>query len=177
MDPKLKKIAVILGLLVSLLGIGIVSAVLWLPQTAGSGWPHVPPPELYVTSQPARDQIIGTYRLSSQTITTNGLAVFQGRLGELELRNDGSFVVTNWLPLDMPLTPHAFVSTTGRWNCQTLGGLYRDGRSQPFWGVVFSDCAVRIDSLAFRGKTLPYSLMMTYGDADEGKVMMFERKR
>ena len=141
----------------------------------------VPAPELFVTVQPKQEDIVGVYQLTQQTITTNGLAALDGRLFQLDLRPDGSFAVTNYpqWSSDPHPTPHvvAFVSTTGRWHSQSLGTVYVGQQGQPFWGVVFSDSDTRIDSLALRGKVSPYGLMMTYGDGDDGTVMMFDRKK
>ena len=163
-------------------GVGAVAAGLLLysfswPFSALSHWPHVPPPELFVTIQPKQDDIPGTYLLTRQTITTNGLAVLEGRQCHLDLRPDGAFSVTNyprWSPDDDSTKPHvvAFISTTGHWHCDTTINISYNGR--PCWGVGFSD--PRIDALALRSKGAPYDLMLTFGDGDDGTVMLFERK-
>ena len=94
-----------------------------------------------------------------------------------DLRPDGSFTVTNyprWLSVSST-TPRVgeFISTTGRWCCDTVGIFYDDHEC---WGVVFSDTHVAIDTLALRSNGAPYDLMLTYGDPDEGAVMTFGRK-
>ena len=65
-------------------GVGAVVAGLLLysfswPISALSHWPQVSPPELFVTSQPKQEDLPGIYLLTRQTITTNGLAAFEGR--------------------------------------------------------------------------------------------------
>lgn len=143
-----------------------------------SHWPQVPPPELFVITQPKHEDIAGIYQLTQQTITTNGLAVLEGRPCRLDLRIDGSFTVTNypqWSP-DSSAKPHvvAFISTTGCWRCDTVNISYN---GHECWGVAFSDTHVGIDPLALRSKGAPYDLMLTYGDGDDGTVMTFGRKK
>ena len=156
-----------------------LSAVVHLPWGSSlSHWPHVPPPELFVTTQPKQADVVGVYQLTRQTITPNGLAVLEGRPCQLDLRPDGSFTVTNypqWGP-DSSATPHvtAFISTTGRWRCDTVNIIY-NGKN--CWGVVFSDSDSAIDALALRSKGAPYDLMLTYGDGDDGTIMQFGRKK
>lgn len=143
-----------------------------------SHWPQVPPPELYVFTQPKLEDVAGVYHLTRQTITTNGLAVLEGRVCQMDLRPDGSFSVTNyprWSPDDDSTEPHvvAFISTTGRWSCNTLNISYRD---RLCWGVVFVNADPQLDSLALRRKGAPYDLMLTFGDGDDGTVMTFGKK-
>jgi len=132
-------------------------------------WPQVPDPELYVTTQPKQEDIVGVYQLTQQSITPAGLAILKGRSCHLDLRPDGSFVVTNYPMWSLDRSAHVtnFVSTTGYWHFAQPGTAY--------WGIELWKGSIRIGSLNFRGKSLPYNLMMTYGDADEGMVMIFER--
>lgn len=172
-----KKIAIVAVCGVALVAVGIaLCAVLNLGW--GSGWPHVPPAKLFVTTQPNREDVAGVYELTRQTITSNGLAELGGRSCLLDLRPDGSFTVTNyprWSP-DSSTPPHviAFISTTGRWRCDTVHIIYE---GHECWGVVFSDAQAGIDALALRSKGAPYDLMLTYGDGDDGTVMTFQKKK
>jgi hypothetical protein len=175
-----KKITIAIASGVGLIVIGVaVSTVSNLPLASGlSHWPQVPPPELFVTTQPKQADVAGVYQLTQQTISTNGLAILEGHLCQLDLRLDGSFTVTNyprWSP-DSSTTPHVaeFISTTGRWRCDTVGIIYS---THEYWGVVFSDTHVEIDALALRSKGAPYDLMLTYGDGDDGTVMTFGKKK
>jgi hypothetical protein len=146
-----------------------------------SHWPQVPPPELYVTTQPKLQDVAGFYHLTQQTITTNGLAVLGGRQCQLDLRPDGSFIVTNypqWSP-DTNSTPYVmgFVATNGTWRFERLGGVFLHGRAKRIWGILFSDNKAGIDPLTLRSNGAPYDLMLTYGDGDEGMFMMFGRQK
>ena len=145
-----------------------------------SHWPQVSAPELFVTSQPKPEDVVGNYRLSQQSITTNGLAFLEGREFQLDLRPDGTFATTNFphWSLEPHPTPHiqAFVTTTGHWQFDKLGTVYIRKQPQPIWGIVFSSGTnAGIDALALRGKSPPYLLMMIYDDPDEGAVMTFTK--
>jgi hypothetical protein len=172
-----KKLAIVV-----LSGFALVAVVIALlvvsDRPRRSGWPHVPPAELFVTTKPNQQDVAGVYELTRQTITANGLAALEGRHCKLDLRPDGSFTVTNYPQWSVSSTPPhvaAFISTTGRWRCDTLHMIY-NGRS--CWGVVFSDAQPAIDELALRSNGAPYDLMLTYGgDFDEGTVMTFGKKK
>jgi len=177
-DTRKKKIAIGVVICVVLVAVGIaLSAAFYVPW--GSGWPHVPPGKLFVTTRPNVADIAGVYELTHQTITTEGLAVLKGQPCQLALRPDGSFTVTNyprWSPESDSSPPVAeFVSATGHWRCDTINIMY-DGHL--CWGVLFSDSKGGIDALALRSKGAPYNLMLTYGgEYDEGRVMIFGRKK
>jgi hypothetical protein len=171
-DKQKKRTAVVLAIVCCFL---MGCAIIWLifSSSLSDGWPQVPSPNLFVTSQPKFECIPGNYHLIRQTITTNGLATFNGRQCEIELRSDGSFVATNypkWFQTNsvQPPTPQ-FIFATGHWHCETMGIV----RSREFYGIVFSESPNQIDSLALRSDGSPYNLMMTYGDADEGLFMIF----
>lgn len=87
-------------------------------------------------------------------------------------------MVTNyprWSPASST-TPHVaeFISTTGQWRCATVGVM---GDGKEYWGVVFSNSPAVIEALALTRNGAPYNLMLTYGDADEGAVMTFAKKK
>ena len=173
-----KKIAVAAAVVFGLMAIAAgVASVLGLPWGL-SHWPQVPPPELYVVTQPKLEDVAGVYHLNRQTITPDGLAVLEGRSCQLDLRPDGTFTATNypqWAPDTNPVPQIAgFISTTGRWRCDTVNINYN---GHECWGVVFADAKVGIDSLALRSKGAPYDLMLTYGDGDDGTVMVFGKQK
>lgn len=143
-----------------------------------SHWPHVPPPELFVTVQPKESDVVGLYELKSQTVTTNGLAAMGGKVCELELRADGTFSVTNyptWAGIKFTTPDNTeFISTKGRWK---LDNTASGGNGQSYWSVRFSETLGRMQTLELRSKGSPYDLMGTYGDADEGRVVTFGKVR
>jgi hypothetical protein len=146
------------------------------------GCQYNPYAHLFTTTQPKQEDVAGSYLLTQQTITPGGWGSLKGQQCVLELRGDGTFSVTNYPTWTEAFSPTsglfvAFISTTGRWSCDTVGTV-SDGRtSQSYWGVRFSDADTQLDSLALTGKTPPYGLIMTYGDPDSGTVMIFEKRK
>jgi hypothetical protein len=124
------------------------------------------------TTQPKQEDVFGSYLLTRQTITTNGVTALGGRSCQLELRADGSFAVTNY-PTWTNSQLEGFISATGHWRCATVGSVHDN---QTVWGIRFADTDRRMDLLSFTGKAAPYGLLMTYGDPDENAVMIFEKK-
>jgi hypothetical protein len=141
-----------------------------------SHWPQVPPAELFVTGQPKFDDISGNYHLIQQNIDTNGLAMTNGRRCQIELRRDGSFVAADypvWFQTNSVQSPvPEFISAQGNWHCEAIGVV----RDKSYCGIVFSESANQIDSLALRNDGSPYNLMMTFGDYDEGRFMIFGKQ-
>jgi hypothetical protein len=124
------------------------------------------------TTKPKQVDIVGSYLLTKQTITAVGMTVLKGRQCWLDLLPDGSFTVTNY-PDWTDEHLGSSISTNGNWHLDTVGFVYS---KQNVWGIRFADTDSRLDMLSFTGKSTPYGLLMTYGDPDENKVMVFERK-
>ena len=146
------------------------------------GCQYNPYARLFTTTQPKQEDIAVSYLLTQQTITPGGLGVLKGQQCVLDLRGDGTFSVTNypiWTEAFSPTNGQfvASISATGRWSCDTVGTVSDGSTSQSYWGVRLSDAGTQLGSLALTGKTPPYGLIMTYGDPDNGTVMIFERRK
>jgi hypothetical protein len=148
-------------------------------QRQSDGWR--PDSHTFTTTQPKQQDLAGSYLLTQQTITTNGLAVLQGRQCQLELRPDGSFSITNY-PIwtdaaKLQITNFVFtIFTKGHWTCNEIGSIH----GQPLWGILFDprfDSSTQFPSTALTGKQAPYGLVMVYGDWDEHAEMVFEKKK
>jgi hypothetical protein len=147
-----------------------------------TGCQYNPYANQFTTAQPKPEDVTGTYALTEQTISPDGLSVLQGRQCQFDLRSDGTFSVTNYPTWSYAFSDGsgkfvAFVSGAGHWSCDTVGTVSDGSTSQSYWGVRFTDCNTNIDdALAFTGKAPPYGLIMTYGDPDSGTVMIFKKK-
>jgi len=123
------------------------------------------------TTKPEQSDIVGAYLLTKQTITTNDMAVLGGRQCRLDLLPDGSFTITNypdWTDEHLGRS----ISTAGHWRLDDVSFYH----NQKVWGIRFDDGDPKLDMLSFTGKSAPYGLLMTYGDPDENRVMIFVRK-
>lgn len=147
-----------------------------------TGCQYDPYAHLFTTAQPKREDVMGSYVLTQQTITQGALSFLQDRQCLLDLESDGSFTLTDYPTWTEPFSPTngqflAVISTTGRWSCDTVGTVSDGRRSQSHWGIRFVDTNSKIESLALTGKAPPYGLIMTYGDPDSGQVMILEKKK
>ncbi len=152
-----------------------------LVLTLLAGCHYNPYAHLFTTTQPKQEDVAGSYSLTKQTIALGGLGFLEGQQCVVALRGDGTFSVTNLPTWTEPYSPTngqfvASINATGRWSCDTVGTVSNGSGYQRYWGVRFSDADTQLDSLALTGKTVPYGLIMTYGDPDSGTVMIFEKK-
>lgn len=147
-----------------------------------AGCQYDPYAHRFTTAQPKEADVAGSYLLTQQTITRDGLSILRGQTCQLDLRADGSFALTNyptWSEAFSATNGHfvGLISTTGRWSCATVGTV-SDGRtSKEHWGVVFSESGQKLESLSLTGQAPLYGLILTYGDPDAGTVIIFERKK
>ena len=55
--------------------------------------PYAP---LFTTTKPKQEDVAGSYLLTQQTIVPGGLGILKGGQCALDLRGDGTFIVTNY---------------------------------------------------------------------------------
>src|SRR4051794_7307773 len=79
--------------------------------------PHA---HLYTTAKPRQADVTGAYRLTSQTVSPDGLSALGGKPCLLELHEDGTFVAHNVPPTTTDgMSANFFsrlVSAEGRWH-------------------------------------------------------------
>lgn len=147
---------------------------------ACSGCQFDPHADLYTTVRPQPADVVGTYRLTRQTVTPDGLAALKGRPCVVELRDDGTFVAGN-VPLATVAgaTPDFFsrlVSTSGTWRVDGIGAVASSRQSsETHWGVVFDAGPTRMMSAGLTGQKPPYGLIFTLGDPDSGDALILEK--
>ncbi len=132
---------------------------------------------LLTTEKPNEVDVIGTYVLTEQTLTTNGLDFLQGEPAKIEILPEGRFTAKNFPTWqESPGGRYEFnqlITVDGTWKIEMVGGVYNgstDGNYKKVWGLDFSRT---IDSASFTGDRPPYGLIFTYGDPDRGTVMIF----
>ena len=131
----------------------------------------------YPEERPITSDVVGTYRLTDQTLTRQGVDVLEGALCEIELRADGTFLATNF-PLWMEVRPVEYeldelTHLEGRWDLRQVGSISHNWGLKPIWGIHFSG-AMGSAQLVGQG---PYSLCFVYGDPDDADEMIFTRVR
>jgi hypothetical protein len=131
------------------------------------------------TVKPNAADVIGAYVLTEQTLTSDGLDFLNGKLATIELLPNNTFEAH-----DFPVWQESvaggyefdqLISTNGNWVIQEVGGVSTGGDDiKPVWGLNFSGIII---SASFTGNQSPYSLIFTFGDPDNGNVMIFEAVR
>jgi hypothetical protein len=138
--------------------------------------------EFYTTSRPDRADVVGKYTLTNQTVQSGGLSALPGEPGVIELRDDGTFMATNVPSRDSDPGDedffHSLVDCSGTWKIDTIGSIANgDHPPKQQWGVEFEGERSNTKNLGLTGSSAPYGLIMTFGDPDAGKVIVFERAK
>lgn len=148
-----------------------------------AGCQYDPYAQQFTTNQPEASDVHGEYILAQQTISSGGLAILGGRECALYLHEDGRFVATNYPTWKPTFTDGSgqfaeFLSSTGRWSCQTVGTVSDGSGSRSTWGIRVdaTDRRLKSDHFTLTGSEPPYGLIMTYGDPDAGTVLIFRRR-
>ena len=138
------------------------------------GCQRAPYTNLYTTKKPQSTNIVGSYRLTSQTLTSNGLAALQGMTCLIELKADGKFLATN-IPPKTSFSSNFFDSLSsgsGEWSIDGIGLVGK--QSKTWWGLRLDP---NFDSPGLISNKPPYGLMFIVGDPDDGQVLFFQRTK
>ena len=146
-----------------------------------NGCQYDPHAHLYTTDKPETTNVVGSYVLTSQTLTPGGLTALRGRTCSLELRADGTFIATNVPPWQEGFPPTNFfdtlISGSGTWRIDSVGSV-DDGRKplKIHWGVYLDSPAAKFAAVGLTSPKPPYGLIYTLGDPDSGEALILERK-
>lgn len=152
----------------------IQSAVLGM-LVALSGCQRAPFAHLSTTTKPISSNLLGTYELTKQTVTSDGLIFLNGKPSSVELKSDGTCVLTNY-PSGAGGNLGQLVSGKGEWELDQVGSIQfglKDVR--PVWGIRFKGYAFNIAPLGLTGAKAPFGGLVTYGDPDTGAVAFFTK--
>src|SRR5262245_22953460 len=90
-----------------------------------TGCQYDPHAHLYTTDKPESTNVVGSYVLTSQTLTRDGLAALRGKPCLIELRANGTFIATNVPPWQSGLPRTNFfdtlISGSGTWRIDSVG--------------------------------------------------------
>lgn len=145
-----------------------------------AGCPSDPNVDFYTTVEPAAADVAGRYTLTGQTVAAGGLAALKGKECWIELRDDGTFTATNVPSSGSDREDKEFfgtlVSSSGKWKIDAVGSISNYGKKpKTHWGVVFETEEPDIMHMGLTGTTAPFGLLITVGDPDSAKVLVFEK--
>lgn len=141
------------------------------------GCQYDPHANLYTTSEPKAEDIVGTYVLDAFHLPPE---VGSSRPDvRIELYADGTFTATNVPPLEFSTPGTNFfaslLTAAGKWEKDTLGTL--DPGQKRIWGIYLRTSDSKIHPANFTGDKPPYGLIFTLGDPDSGHAVLLRRKQ
>jgi hypothetical protein len=136
--------------------------------------------DFYTTAKPVREDLVGRYRLTSQTVTADGLSAFEERPCEVELRNDGSFTATNVPEWKHDSAGDDFFAQlrgdSGTWSVDSVGSIANgDQPPKTHWGIILDSKSEERAPFGLTGSKPPFGLIFTVGDPDSGRALFFEK--
>lgn len=145
------------------------------------GCRYDPHAHLYTTEEPKVSDVIGTYKLSSETLNKSDLSELEGKECMLELFADGTFKGTNIPPFSNENPGVAYfsslVTVTGAWQITTTGSVDNGFSLKKVYGIAFKSGSIELAQPTFSGKKSPYGLIYTLSDPDAGEALLFERTK
>jgi len=120
---------------------------------------------------------LGTYEFERQTVC-EGDVLPGGTHASIALNRDGSFQMKNVPDLTdtRDCGGNKLITARGQWTMETVGSVDNGwGHPKSAWGLALTGNSGNA-SIGFMGDETPYKLIFTYGDPDEGAVMIFSRK-
>ena len=163
-----------------------LSAALVLAATL-SGCQYDPYYDVYTNQKPAQSDIVGTYILTSQTLSADrsdppNLVANDGATATshtIKLNADGTWKATNfpiwagnWANKTDEWSINKFVNGTGKWSLEVVGSVDKSD----IWGLRLTSRTIPTPfTPEFGNQKPPYSLILGYGDPDEGNKMFYER--
>ncbi|MBS1529359.1 MAG: hypothetical protein JSU01_03550 [Bacteroidetes bacterium] len=128
------------------------------------------------TIEPNVKDVVGTYVFEQQTIA-NTLKDGQIKLAIIILDRDSSFTAIKVPNFDGSNNYQGVISAKGKWQISTNGGVANgSGGTDSVWGLDLTTLPDNLQHPEFLGHKPPYKLIFTYGDPDEGAVMIFRKK-
>jgi hypothetical protein len=97
------------------------------------------------------------------------------------LSADGSLTASNVPPWDISSPGTNFFSTlvsgSGYWRIDSVGSVDSGGPLKTHWGIYLNSKAANMMPPDLTGKKMPYGLIFTLGDPDNGNSLFLERAK
>jgi hypothetical protein len=153
---------------------------------AGAGCPHDPAVEFYTRKIPVSKDLIGTYRLRSQSLNKVPIAELKSPTEAapgpctITLKDDGILEYQNvpiwvggWANKIDQWSVSEFRSGTGKWRIDTVGSTHDAKGVVQLYGLILTEAKID-DYVMLLGEKPPYEIMFGYDDPDGGYAMIFE---
>ncbi len=162
-----------------------VAAALLLISTL-SGCQFDPYYDAYTRKKPAQADIVGTYTLTSQTLSNDRSITHMvanngstATIHTISLRADGTWAATkfpvwvgNWANKTDQWSISKFVTGTGKWSLGIVGSVDQ----ADIWGLRLTSKTIPTPfAMQFGNQKPPYTLILGYDDPDGGYAMFYDR--
>ena len=123
--------------------------------------------------QPKFNDIIGTYKFEKQTIVPDSLIKI-AKSATIVLSADNTFKFIN-IPNTVDDNFLGFVNCSGKWLLESSGLPKTEDSSVPQFYFNLKGVPESLQDITFLGEQPPYKMIITYGDPDEGAVVIFDK--
>jgi len=143
----------------------------------------------YTRTKPLKADLIGTYVLTSESMTNTAISQLKSEKGlspgnyTLTLYADGTFKYINmpvwvgdWANGKDEWSIRSFKSGSGKWEIAVVGGVGDGSKVVDVWGLDLSPAAVPGAHATLSSEKPPYTVVFGYGDPDMGDAMFYERE-
>jgi len=129
------------------------------------------------TSRPIFKDIAGTYVFEKQTLV-EALKDEKGNSAKIIIYSDSTYKAINVADFEgkTEFQDNGVISKTGKWTIETDGVVANGfGGTYNTWAITFTSMPGNLHYIGLMGKKPPFKLIVTYGDPDEGAVMIFRK--
>jgi hypothetical protein len=152
------------------------SIFLFVAAMTLAGCQYDPHGNLYTTSEPKVEDLVGTYVLDRFDLPMDTSKINCEVI--VELNPDGTFTAKNVPPWGMDEVKTNFFNSlcsgTGKWEKHTSGTL--DPGNKSIWGVYLRTPDNSLHPADCTGDKPPYGLIFTLGDPDSGYAVLLKKK-
>jgi len=125
------------------------------------------------THKPKFKEVLGTYKFENQTVGEDSVDKLASNATIL-LNADSTFDAVD-IPNFVNEKYDGLLSVHGKWTIDIIGGVDNGNGTEDEYGLIVNGVPESIQHISFTGIRSPYSLLITYGDPDEGHVMILKK--
>ena len=137
----------------------------------------------FTTKEPTKSELFGIYLFDTQTVD-NSMKEFKNEKGEvimpkIIIKPNGEFETKN-IPYfkGFPPTYNGLISKKGKWIKDVLGVVdIGKKKNLKHWGIHLIEMPTELKGAGLTNKKYPYDLIFTFGDPDQGEVMIFKKEK
>lgn len=134
------------------------------------------------TSEPEKSELIGKYIFNSQSVNSS-IKNFENENGKtvkptITIKSNGEFEIEN-IPYFKGFPPKysGLISKKGKWEKDVLGAIDVGKKENlKHWGIHLIEMPTELKGAGLMNKKHPYDLIFTFGDPDQGEVMIFKKE-